>query len=294
MHSCISATMTSSIKTARVESFAEILEMDSEPQEDQSDEIGASDGEESEASTRGSDEEESSEERSDDGEKEAGDGEHAGDEEGDKEGTDGNKKAEEGIETDANAGWAEVMAKILLKKTPESKPCILLKNKQVDKRKEKERKAYLERKKQADTRRVREMMCREKPDIVKDRENERNLQRIATRGVVQLFNAVRMHQKTVDEKVKEAGGSERKKAKLLSSVSKKDFINVLRGTDGVSGVTNRTDRQTAGSKAEEKPSWSVLKDDYMMGASMKDWDKASDAEEDDPQARDVEDCSESD
>lgn len=29
----------------------------------------------------------------------------------------------------------------------------------------------------------------------------------------------------------------------------------------------------------ENPSWSVLKDDFMMGASMKDWDKESDEED---------------
>lgn len=29
---------------------------------------------------------------------------------------------------------------------------------------------------------------------------------------------------------------------------------------------------------EEHPSWSVLRDDFMMGASMKDWDKESDDE----------------
>lgn len=63
------------------------------------------------------------------------------------------------------------------------------------------------------------------------------------RGVVQLFNAVRKHQKTVDEKVKEVGGSERKKAKLLSSISKKDFINVLRGTEGGSDVAVKKERQ---------------------------------------------------
>lgn len=54
------------------------------------------------------------------------------------------------------------------------------------------------------------------------------------RGVVQLFNAVQKHQKNVDEKVKEAGGSIRKRAKLISTVSKKDFISVLRGMDGSS------------------------------------------------------------
>lgn len=31
--------------------------------------------------------------------------------------------------------------------------------------------------------------------------------------------------------------------------------------------------------AEEKPAWSVLRDDFMMGATMKDWDKESDTEE---------------
>lgn len=50
-------------------------------------------------------------------------------------------------------------------------------------------------------------------------------------GVVQLFNAVRKHQKTLDQQVKEAGSSERKKAKILSSFSKKDFIGALRRTE---------------------------------------------------------------
>jgi arginine repressor len=53
---------------------------------------------------------------------------------------------------------------------------------------------------------------------------------------VQLFNAVRKHQNLVNDKVKEVGGSDRKKAKLLSSVTKKDFIDVLRGKDTVKVV----------------------------------------------------------
>lgn len=48
---------------------------------------------------------------------------------------------------------------------------------------------------------------------------------------MQLFNALKKHQKNVDERMKEVGGSERKKSKILSSVSKKDFIDVLRGAD---------------------------------------------------------------
>ncbi|XP_061529612.1 RRP15-like protein [Phycodurus eques] len=143
---------------------------------------------------------------------------------------------EEAEEGNANAGWAEAMAKILGKQTLNSKTTILVKNKEMDKVKAKERQEQLERKEKTDKKRAWEMMCREKPNLVKDREAEKALQRIATRGVVQLFNAVRMHQKNVDNKVKEAGGSERKKAKILSSVSKKDFIDVLRKTEGGSRV----------------------------------------------------------
>uniref|UniRef100_A0AAZ3Q2B4 RRP15-like protein n=1 Tax=Oncorhynchus tshawytscha TaxID=74940 RepID=A0AAZ3Q2B4_ONCTS len=255
-----------------------VFHKEKEPQEDHSAESDDSDrGSDGEGSEDGGNDREGSEvegSEEEDGESEEEDGES----EGEKEEGEGNREVDD-VDTNPNAGWAEAMAKILQKKTPESKPSILLKNKQLDKMKEKEKKENLERKKQTDKKRAWEMMCREKPDLVKDRENERNRQRVATRGVVQLFNAVRKHQKTVDEKVKEAGGSERKKAKLLSSVSKKDFINVLRGTEGGSEVVIKTERQTTGREAEEKPAWSVLRDDFMMGASMKDWDKESDEED---------------
>ncbi|XP_008301898.1 RRP15-like protein isoform X2 [Stegastes partitus] len=188
------------------------------------------------------------------------------------------EEEEAGGDDNANAGWAEVMAKILGKKTSEGQSSILVKNKDLDKMKAKEKQEQLERRKQDDKKRTWEMMFREKPDVVKDRDAERALQRIATRGVVQLFNAVRKHQKTVDDKVKEAGGSERKKAKVLSSVSKKDFIDVLRRAEGGGRSSDRTEKPAAAA-AQEKPAWSVLREDFMMEASMKDWDKDSDREE---------------
>ncbi|XP_058503974.1 RRP15-like protein [Solea solea] len=210
----------------------------------------------------------------------SGDEESAGEEAEDEDGGEGGEEEEEedddveDDESNANAGWAESMAKILGKKT-ESKSTILIKNKEMDKVKERERQEQLERKKVVDKRRTWEMMNRVKPDIGKDRETEKGLQRIATRGVVQLFNAVKKHQKTVDDKLKEVGGSERKKAKILSSVSKRDFIDVLRRTEGGS---SKTEKNTAAAVEEEKPAWSVLRDDFMMGATMKDWDKDSDGE----------------
>lgn len=67
-----------------------------------------------------------------------------------------------------------------------------------------------------------------------------NLFFLIPRGVVQLFNAVRKHQRNVEEKAKEAGSSDRKRAKLISSVSKRDFINVLRGMEGTEVDQNVT------------------------------------------------------
>lgn len=57
------------------------------------------------------------------------------------------EKDEEGGDSNANAGWAEAMAKILGKKTV-SKTSILVKNKEMDRIKEKERQDQLDRKKQ--------------------------------------------------------------------------------------------------------------------------------------------------
>ncbi|KAM5238470.1 RRP15-like protein isoform 2-T2 [Ctenodactylus gundi] len=192
------------------------------------------------------------------------------------------KENESAAESSAgtNAGWADAMAKILNKKTPKSKPTILLKNKELEKEKEKLKQERLERRKQLDKKREWEMLCRVKPDVVKDKETERNLQRVATRGVVQLFNAVQKHQKNVDEKVKEAGGSMRKRTKLMSAVSKRDFISVLRGMDGSTnekGPAGKTrEAKQPDVKSEKSPGWTILRDDFMMGASMKDWDKESD------------------
>ncbi|XP_015266486.1 PREDICTED: RRP15-like protein [Gekko japonicus] len=198
----------------------------------------------------------------------------------------------------ANPGWADAMAKVLNKTVPKSKRTILVKNKARDKEREREKQERLEKRRQLDKKREWEAMCRVKPDVVKDRETERNLQRIATRGVVQLFNAVRKHQRNVEEKAKEAGTSDRKRAKLISSVSKRDFINVLRGMEGTE-VEQNTIRKSLKSKqgdakSEEGPAWSILRDNFMMGASMKDWDKKSDGEDNNVQDGEIKQESRSD
>uniref|UniRef100_A0A2K5F390 RRP15-like protein n=1 Tax=Aotus nancymaae TaxID=37293 RepID=A0A2K5F390_AOTNA len=177
-----------------------------------------------------------------------------------------------------NTGWADAMAKVFNKRTPESKPTILVKNK-LEKKKEKLKQEKLEKIKQHDKRLEWETMCRVKPD-----QRDGNLQRIATRGVVQLCNAVQKHQKNVDEKVKDAESSIRKCAKLISTVSEKDFINVLRGMGGSTNETTSSRKKPktkqAEVKSEEGLGWTILCDEFMMGASMKDWGKESDGPDD--------------
>uniref|UniRef100_A0A1A7XLR3 RRP15-like protein n=1 Tax=Iconisemion striatum TaxID=60296 RepID=A0A1A7XLR3_9TELE len=181
---------------------------------------------------------------------------------------------------EGKSGWADTMAKILGKKTASG--TILVKSKELDKAKETWRKEELEKKKQIDKKRLWEMMCRDKPDIVKDHKTERALQRIATRGVVQLFNSVRKHKKTTDDHLREVGGSERKKSKILSSFSKRDFISVLRQTEDGNGASRKTQEHSV-PDSEEKPAWNVLREDFMMEASMKDWDRTSDRDGSDTQ-----------
>ncbi len=47
---------------------------------------------------------------------------------------------------------------------------------------------------------------------------------------MQLFNAVRKQQKSLEEKLKEVGSSELKRDKVLKSVSKGDFLDILKQT----------------------------------------------------------------
>uniref|UniRef100_A0A8C5MAZ0 RRP15-like protein n=1 Tax=Leptobrachium leishanense TaxID=445787 RepID=A0A8C5MAZ0_9ANUR len=186
---------------------------------------------------------------------------------------------DEDANQDPNKGWADAMAKILNKNISADKSStILIKSKALEKERVKDKEEKLEKKKQLDKKRQWEMMCRVKPDVVKDKEVERNLQRIATRGVVQLFNAVRTHQGNINEKMKEAGRSERKRSKLISSVSKRDFIDVLRGKErkADAGATEKREGKKITIKSERDSQWNILRDDFMMGASMKDWDKDSD------------------
>ena len=208
-------------------------------------------------------------------------------------------------ETVGNAGWADAMAKVLAMGKNSSKPVsVLSKAKKGNSKKRKssdgdgssdsepETEKKLEplavrkaKKKEIDS------IGRKLPNVL-ERNSEKVLSKIATRGVVQLFNAVRDHQKDVKTKLKDAGGSFRKQEKVYKNLDRKSFIEMLSGksasdqrgrASGESQAVKKQKLEAEGSATTtitttESSSWNILREDYMLGAKLKDWDKDSDEE----------------
>ncbi|OXU25371.1 hypothetical protein TSAR_002583 [Trichomalopsis sarcophagae] len=235
-----------------------------------------------------------------------------GDESGDNE--DSNELNEVSDKSKANPGWADAMKKILNIKKPKRKKSIVLSkakklNEILAKPKEvpvpfelegengeikKETIKVEEGVDQSDKtteqknhRRKESLGIRVKPSVL-DRERERRLQKIATNGVVQLFNAVRQQQKEIEEKLVEAGPLERKREKALKNIDRRAFLDVLMG--GTSNLApdekkeelkeeeeNKDENDESNNK--DKKVWSVLRDDFVMGAKLKDWNKQDTDEE---------------
>lgn len=89
---------------------------------------------------------------------------------------------------------------------------------------------------------------------------DRQLRKIATKGVVALFNAISKHQH-------QTGKVENKDDKKVKELSKENFLGLLK-----SAATQKGSSASAAKAEPAKSSWSVLQDDYMMGAKLKDWD----------------------
>ena len=125
--------------------------------------------------------------------------------------------------------------------------------------------------------RERDTACRSKPDAVRDRARERRLAKVATRGVVQLFNAVREQQKSIKSQLDMAGKSTVKRDKVFKSIDKEGFLEVLSGNkrrlENAKEKTVKVPKTEVKEEEEDESSWKILRDDFMMGAKMKDWDK---------------------
>ncbi|EER97834.1 hypothetical protein BDA96_02G006300 [Sorghum bicolor] len=103
---------------------------------------------------------------------------------------------------------------------------------------------------------------------------EKELIKVATKGVVRLFNAVNKAQKPR----KDLNPSRTKDAKVLEKERKNTFLTEL-------GMPSHQDKKSKASsnlskhtgKDEDEPAWAPLRDTYMLGSKLKDWDKMKDS-----------------
>lgn len=209
------------------------------------------------------------------------------------------------------AGWADAFAKVLQQEKPKSKKYLVLsKAKKLSERVEKDDAnkkltfeitekddnnddikpdvcvedekptndqlalAMLERKE----RNNKLQQLRVKPDSM-DHERERSFKRIATKGVVQLFNAVRAQQRDLLDQLEKAGPLDHKRDAVLNNINKRQFLDMLMG--GKRAKSENVDNAIKNEKEMEedssKPStWSVLRDDFMTNKKLKHWDDIGD------------------
>jgi hypothetical protein len=111
---------------------------------------------------------------------------------------------------------------------------------------------------------------------------ERELRKVATRGVVTLFNAIQTHQASAQAADKDrsaasakeaaSAASKRKAMRDVKEVSKDAFLDILK----------QSGKAPAGAGAEAKASagWNVLRDDYgMVATKMTDFEREEEANE---------------
>jgi len=119
--------------------------------------------------------------------------------------------------------------------------------------------------------------------VAKELEQERFHRRVATRGVVALFNAITQHQRnSITDKNNSNVSS---KNKETSKLTKHGFLDKIKAAAKTKGSEARKETETskAGKNSTEnrgtsRSSWGALQDDYMLG-SKKNWDEESSEEE---------------
>ena len=127
----------------------------------------------------------------------------------------------------------------------------------------------------------------------KEIEVESMHRRVATRGVVALFNTIAKHQQQQQQQQNEYELTHKNKDDGNSKMTKFGFMDMLKQTavekNGKNGSTNSNSKgdtngkeRSDGKSSKSSPSgWNALKDDFLMNSKLNDWDKElSDDEED--------------
>lgn len=194
---------------------------------------------------------------------------------------------------------ADVMAKILAQDLPESKkgPVLAKRKTKAEQELAEEQRAKRSRMAAAAQKKKLGETGMAKPEQAShtDIDYERQMKRIATRGVVALFNAINTHQR-------EAAEDTSVTAREVKQMSKENFLSMLKASSGggdserggkVGKAAGRGARHEdedeggadEGFEDEEEDgddaaatTWSVLRDDYMMdrGKSVRDWERYED------------------
>jgi len=118
----------------------------------------------------------------------------------------------------------------------------------------------------------------------KELEQERFHRRVATRGVVALFNAITQHQSSNNTDNESNNVSSKRKGETLK-LTKHGFLDKIKAASMTKGsdtkdeaYTSRSETDIGDRKEKTTSSWGALKDDYMMD-SKKNWDEVSSDEE---------------
>merc|ERR1719354_1280592 len=134
---------------------------------------------------------------------------------------------------------------------------------------------------------------RVKPNILK-KPKERGLIKIATKGVVQLFNAVREQQKWANVQHAQAQ-TVSEKEKIYKDIDKSTFMAVIEGKrpayynpivygnnalakkpkleDPKEETKEEIDSEDEKDNNVESSTWSALRENFMLDSKLKDWDK---------------------
>lgn len=105
-------------------------------------------------------------------------------------------------------------------------------------------------------------------------DRERRLLRVATKGVVTLFNAVQKAQKKAAQESEDSGPV---KTETFLNQLKKESIKSESGVKvKQEPVESDVHREAEGGE----PKWAVLKENFLLGGKLTDWDKESESEDD--------------
>jgi hypothetical protein len=117
--------------------------------------------------------------------------------------------------------------------------------------------------------------------------------RVATRGVVALFNTIAKHQQQSQQlRDGNAFKTESSSGKPMKNMTKFGFLDMLKqtapaqagsttGSNGKDGKKNGSKESPSSEKKSKSPGWNALKDDFMMNSKLKDWDKELSDDDDD-------------